>query len=1048
MVLSREVQPDGAAAAERRPASTRAFYRCRRAIGCLPVLAVTLCSPVSAQPATVAQQPALEEIVVTGSRIPVPANITATSPMQVVTSEDIALAGRTDAVDVLNALPQTTISAGNDFGNHSNPANTAGGIATADLRGLGPQRTIVLIDGRRLGPGDPNTGNLNPAPDLDQIPTALIERVEIVTGGASTTYGSDAVAGVVNFIMKKSFEGIEIDGQYGFDQHEQHASFMDGPESAAGITPPTGSIRDGYKRDLSVLMGTDLDQGAANITGYFIYHDQDGVPGSHRDFSDCDALSNNAVSGVPTQTGFRCHGSFDSNQFIANDDAGPTYSVVGHQFLPYPVSGSVPPPRFSSAPYNYAQRQDSRNQAGFFAHWDIDQSAKPYLEFAFMDDRTVMRIAPSGIFEGQNPFSSDGTYLVNCSNPLLSAQEAATLCTPAQIAADKANPGSASADLDIGRRNVEGGARASTYDHENYRAVAGMDGSLSEGWTYDAYLLYYYTNLFQSNSSYLNYAAIDDALQVKMNAAGQPVCIVGGSCVPYDIFTTGAVTAKQLSYLYETGSDQGHDSEQIAHVDFTGKLGPNGITVPWARDGVALNAGAEHRSETLDFAPDAAELSGTLAGYGGASVPIDQGYSVNEGFLEMRVPIAQDRPASYDLTVDAGYRYSDYSTAGVTNTYKFELQYAPVADVRLRYSYDRVIRAPNLIELYTPLVYAPSGSVGSDPCAPTMGGAAHAQASLAACEHTGVTAAQYGNGFGTAVGGTNTIPQCVAGSCGQVTGGNPHLAPETADTWSLGLSLTPTAFPNLTGSVDYYQIYLKKEIGQVPQTIILQQCLATGNPAYCSDIVRNARGGLSGVTVAGGGYILQNDTNTGAALVSGIDVQANYRRALATGWGTLSASFTGTWLEHNSVAPYAGAESYDCAGLFGNTCLNGSVNPTWRHNLRVSWETPWKLLLSAQWRFIGRSSFDNNSSQPLLQNQEEGFYDPLVTRIPNYSYLDVAAIWTFKRIELRAGVNNLLDKDPPFLPEVDVSAAAGSLNTFPTYDLLGREIFAAFKAKF
>ena len=482
MVISREVQPDVAAAAGRRPLSTRASYRCGRAIGCLTALAVSLWSSASAQPAPAAQQPGLEEIVVTGSRIPVPANITATSPMQVVTSEDIALAGRTDAVDVLNALPQTTISAGNDFGNHSNPANVAGGIATADLRGLGPQRTIVLVDGRRLGPGDPNTGNLNPAPDLDQIPTALIERVEVVTGGASTTYGSDAVAGVVNFIMKKNFAGIEIDGQYGFDQHGQHASFMDGPESAAGITPPTGSIRDGYKRDFSVLMGTDLDQGAANVTGYFIYHDQDGVPGSHRDFSDCGALSNNGFSGVPTQTGFTCHGSYESNQFIANDGAGPTYSVVGHQFLPYPVPGSVPPPRFNYASYQYAQRQDSRNQAGFSAHWDIDQSAKPYLELAFMDDRTIMGIAPSGVFEASNPFTSDGTYLVNCSNPLLSAQEAATLCTPAQIAADRAIRLSQRGSH-IGRRNVEGGERESIYEHENYRAVAGMNGNLSEGWT-------------------------------------------------------------------------------------------------------------------------------------------------------------------------------------------------------------------------------------------------------------------------------------------------------------------------------------------------------------------------------------------------------------------------------------------------------------------------------------------------------------------------------------------------------------------------------------
>jgi iron complex outermembrane receptor protein len=170
-------------------------------------------------PASDESKPELPEIVVTGSRIPVPANITATSPIQIVTAQDIALAGQTDAVNILNSLPQTVINSGIDFGNNSSPLAAAGGIATADLRGLGPQRTIVLVDGRRLGIGDPNTNNPNPAPDLDQIPTALIERVEVVTGGASATYGSDAIAGVVNFIMKRNFEGIELDGQYGFDQH-------------------------------------------------------------------------------------------------------------------------------------------------------------------------------------------------------------------------------------------------------------------------------------------------------------------------------------------------------------------------------------------------------------------------------------------------------------------------------------------------------------------------------------------------------------------------------------------------------------------------------------------------------------------------------------------------------------------------------------------------------------------------------------------------------------------------------------------------------------
>ena len=993
-------------------------------------------------------EPGLQEIVVTGSRIPVPANITATSPLQVVTAQDIALAGQIDAVSILNSLPQTVVNSGLDFGNNSSPLAPAGGFTTADLRGLGPQRTVVLIDGRRLGIGDPNTNNPNPAPDLDQIPTALIERVEVLTGGASATYGSGAIAGVVNFIMKRNFEGIQLDGQYGLAQHEQHNYYLQDQETADGITPPTGGVLDGYSRNLSVVAGTNFNDGEGNVTGYFIYHNQDAVPGAARDFSACPAYSTNYFNDVPTQPGVTCFGTSNSNKFVTDAGAGLPYSVVGQQFVPYPAAGSVPPAQFNPATYDYAQRQDTRYLAGLSLHLTASESVQPYLEFNFMNDRTLTEIAPSGLFQSSNTVSSNGTYFVNCSNPLLSAQEAATICTPVQIAADRANPGSVSADLDIGRRNLEGGGRESAYQHLNYRAVAGASGKVGTAWTYDAYFLYYYTNLFQSNLNYLNYAAIDNALQVKTTASGQPACISGGNCVPYDIFSTGGVTASQLSYLYTPGTDSGNDSEQIAHVDATGELARYGIVSPWAHDGAALNAGFEHRLETLKFAPDAAELSGALAGYSGASVAIDTKYSVNEGFLELRVPIAQGRTGIHDLTIDAGYRYSDYTTAGVTNTYKFGVQYAPLPDVRLRYSYDRVVRAPNLIELYTPQGYGQSDVVTADPCAPSNNGAIHAVAALSACQHTGVTAAQYGNGFGAAVGGTNTIVQC-PGSCGQVSGGNPALAPETADTWSLGLSLTPTALPNFTGSVDYYHISLTNGIGTIPATIILNQCLATGNPIYCSQIVRTAAGNLSGATIASGGYIVQTNVNTGAAVVSGIDLQSNYRWQLPNGWGALSAALSGSWTQHNSVSPYPGAQSYNCAGLFGNTCLNGSVDPAWRHNLRVNWETPWQVLLSAQWRFIGHSSFDNNSSQPLLALQEEGFYDPYFTHIPNYSYLDLSANWgVTHRLQLRAGINNVFDKDPPFLPSGDISGAAGGLNTFPVYDLLGREIFVAFRATF
>jgi hypothetical protein len=294
------------------------------------------------------------------------------------------------------------------------------------------------------------------------------------------------------------------------------------------------------------------------------------------------------------------------------------------------------------------------------------------------------------------------------------------ICIPAQIAGDTANPGSKgnSADLVIGRRNLEGGGRTSVYEHTNFRVVAGVQGGLGDAFSYDAYGSYYYVTAFSSNLNYLDYAAIDKALQVTTNASGQPVCIVGGRCVPYNLFTQGAVNAAQLAYVSTPGTSQGNNTEAVAHVDVTGNLGKYGVTTPWAKDGLSINLGAEHRTETVTFSPDGAELAGTLAGFSGASVPTNASYHVNEAFVEARAPIAQNLPGVHDLTVDVGYRYSNYNTAGVTNTYKFEVQYAPIEDARLRFSFDRAVRAPNLIELFNAASYGQEASVGVDPCEP------------------------------------------------------------------------------------------------------------------------------------------------------------------------------------------------------------------------------------------------------------------------------------------------------------------------------------------
>jgi iron complex outermembrane recepter protein len=672
------------------------------------------------------------------------------------------------------------------------------------------------------------------------------------------------------------------------------------------------------------------------------------------------------------------------------------------------------------------------------------------VEFGWMDDRTHAVIAPSGLFVAQYPFTPDGDELVNCSNPLLSAQERSLICTPAQIAGDTANPGSKgnSADIQIGRRNIEGGPRTALYEHQNFRLVTGIDGEVIDGWTYDLYTSYYYVTAFQSNSAYIDYSKVANALQVTTGPAGTPVCISGGQCVPWNIFQTGGVTAAALGYLQTPGTASGNNTEQIEHIDVTGNLGRYGIASPWANEGLAINVGGEHRMDSVTFAPDGAELGGNLAGLSGALVAIVQHYDINEGFVELRAPLAQNLPGAHDLALDTGYRYSNYSTTGTTNTYKFEVQYAPIQDARLRFSFDRAVRAPNLIELFLAPSFGQENAVGIDPCAgvPT--------ATLAQCEHTGVTPAQYGDGVHA-----NNITQCVSGQCGQVVEGNSQLKPEVAKTWSLGLTFTPVELPGFNASIDYYHIRLENQVGTYPFAVILNGCLKQNNPVFCSQIVRTPQGSLTGATVSGGGYFLQKDFNLGLSIVSGIDVQMNYRYALPAGWGSLSAGLNGAYLQHDTVSPYPGAGSFDCAGLFGSSCpIGGSVNPHWRHNLRLTWETPWHVLLSAQWRFIGPTSFDNNSTNPLLQgveslangtNESFPYYDQYNARIPSFSYLDLTAAWqALSNLELRAGVTNLLDKDPPLVPSSDISGFSGPANSYPAYDYLGRQLFVAFTAKF
>src|SRR5258708_533998 len=428
-------------------------------------------SALAQQAPDVSAEP-LQEIIVTGSRIAAP-NAVSTSPIQVLSSKYIETSGKTDISDLITQLPQNfNNSLGQDLGNGTSGLTTAGGVATADLRGLGPNRTLVLVDGRRLGQGSPYTFIQSPAPDLDQIPAGLVERVEVVTGGASAAYGSDAIAGVVNFIMKKNFEGFQVDGQLGENWHNNHDTIVQNLVQQFGYTPPTGTAKDGRNRNFDMLMGTNFADGKGNVTAFLSYRHADPVISSQRDFGACQLFPLQDANG--NVTGLTCGGSSTSNWF--QPTAGPhpatVYSVSGTSFVPQGSVPTTPPASYNSQPFIYMTREDDRYNAAFIAHVEINDWFQPYSELFFIDDKTHQQVAPAALFNDSHPLDPTGAgdYYVNCSNPLLSAQERGILCTPAQVATDTANPRSATAQVRIGRRNVEGRDRFIEFGQTNYYA--------------------------------------------------------------------------------------------------------------------------------------------------------------------------------------------------------------------------------------------------------------------------------------------------------------------------------------------------------------------------------------------------------------------------------------------------------------------------------------------------------------------------------------------------------------------------------------------------
>lgn len=1004
-------------------------------------------SPAAAQPDDQGQ-----EVVITGSRIPAPPNLTAVSPVTVVNSAEIRLQGTTRTEDLINSLPQS-------FGGQGgNLANGASGTATVNLRGLGSNRTLVLINGRRLGPGDPSV----PTADINVIPSAIVSRVDVLTGGASSVYGSDAVAGVVNFVMDTELTGVRLDAQYSFYQHNNRAD-PGGILRALdlrGFPYPRGNVADGGTYDLSLAIGAGFDDNRGHIVAYAGYRKLNAVTQGRRDYSSCasQARTPAQVAAAPTDL-VRCGGSATSanGTIIFNENGTSTLYQIGPNRTLIP--GFTP---YNFAPTNYYQRPDERYTLGAFANYEISPALQPYLEVMFMDDRTVAQIAPSGDF--------GNTFSVNCGspaaptvngpgvgNPLLSQQQRNLLCDQENLLIDAAGtvdntapftPAFVFIDPTTGqpytrgfaqilRRNVEGGGRRDDLQHTNYRIVAGMRGDLSDVWSYDAYYYFARTNFAETYTNDFSVTRLGRAIDViddPRTPGVDPICrsVLDGtdpSCVPWDIFATGSVTPAALAYVQIAGFQRGNNDQTVASASLTGNLGNWGIQFPWANSGVGIALGVEYRKESLTLQTDAAFSalpSSDLAGQGAPTLSVSGNFDVKEAYGELRIPIVEDGFFRY-LGLEAGYRYSNYGIAGrsfSTDTYKIGLDFAPIRDIRFRAAYNRAVRAPNIQELFAPQRVALNGN--GDPCA----GAAPT-ASLAACQAQGVTAGQYG-----------TITGNPAGQYNGLIGGNPNLAPEVADTFTVGLVLQPSFIPRLAITVDWFSIKIDAPIQPIGQDVILATCVQTLNPTFCGLVHRDQFGSL---WRTGQGYVIDQPQNIGKFSTRGIDVGVSYTLPISDTLGSLSFNLVGTWLDQ-LITNNGVSAPYDCAGLYGLVCT--TPNPEWRHKVRMTYTHPSGLGLSLQWRYFSAVDLDrSDASQPVLA----GPFAPFNARIPSQSYFDLTMTARIgDHYNFRLGVNNILDREPPIVgangTSAVINACTGTFcsgNTFPNvYDAMGRYIFA------
>jgi outer membrane receptor protein involved in Fe transport len=935
----------------------------------------------------------IEQVQVTGTRITTPGT-TSTSPISSISAEEIRQSQPIAVEEVIKNLPAALPSIG------PGTNNGTGGGATIDLRGLGANRTLVLINGRRMVPF-----NLNGTVDTNAIPIALLSRVDLLTGGASVAYGADAVAGVVNFNLKKNFTGIDISTTYG----------------------GTTKYHDGKRKRTDLTMGANLDDGRGNVVLSIGKTSSDPVTQGSRPYG---VTSLSSVTGLATGSDTAIPGTFIITPANGGSGINGTWQID-------PTTGRLvnPSTPYNTNPLNYYSTGLDRTQATSLANYKVNDHANVYAEVFYTTSKVNSTLAESGTFQN--------SYNVPIGNPYIPEGARQQICTQRGIPAANCVVGNATmVPMTIGRRFVELGPRINAFDNKTLQYTLGVKGDVAWDWTYDASWTRGVSDQVQLKQNWGSLAKVTQAL----NALSTTACVnTANNCVPLNVFgAAGSITPAQLAFINSSAITMQHVQQDVASLNFSGDFGDKFVS-PWAGQPIAMAITGEQRKVQAGNQSDAAtQIQGEVLGSGAPTPDRTGTFTLREFAVETQIPLIKDKPFFRSLAADLGYRDTEFKTGNSKQSYsswKVGGEWEPVKSIRLRAMVQKATRSPNVNELFAPQVTNLS-NLAVDPCAGTA--INQAQANTAGtlsnlCRLTGVPLSTIG-----------VLSQPSSGQINNLTGGNPELGPEEAKTKTIGFVWEPV--PRLAVSVDYYQIKIEKAVSSLSTSDVINGCYVN-NPTfavneYCAIVGRDPNtGGFNGVGSRG---VQTPLSNAGKQETSGFDVSATYKLQaaqlnLAPTFGSLDLGLNYTQVQTYLFQGTPTSINRDCLGYYSVACGNITNAPVFkrRFNQRTTWNVG-DFALGYNWRYTSAVDIE-----PLAQSATRPFL-PQFSHIKAYNYVDLSGVYNYsKNLRLSLSVNNVGNKKPPIVGANVSTTSIDSGNTFPqTYDAVGRYITFGANLKF